>query len=101
MPGAPKPYAVALAWTGAIPGRSMDAVLALDLVSDWTQFRAAAALLGVPSQNLVYADVHGTIGYQLPGQIPLRRAGDGRAPVPGWDPRYDWRGMIPSPSCRT
>ena len=75
----------------------MDAVLALDLVSDWTQFRAAAALLGVPSQNLVYADVHGTIGYQLPGQIPLRRAGDGRAPVPGWDTRYDWRGMIPFP----
>src|SRR3954452_9205855 len=73
----------------------MGAVLALDLVSDWTQCRAAAALFGVPSQNLVYADVHGTIGYQLPGQVPLRRAGDGRAPAPGWDTRYDWRGLIP------
>src|SRR3954452_24364294 len=73
----------------------MGAVLALDLVSDWTQFRAAAALLRVPSQNLVYADVHGTIGYQLPGQVPRRRAGDGRAPAPRWDTRYDWRGMIP------
>ena len=47
------------------------------------QFRPAAALLGVPSQNLVYADVQGNIGYQLPGQIPIRRAGDGRTPVPG------------------
>lgn len=96
VPGAPGgAYAVALAWTGSIPGRSMDAVLALDTVSDWTQFRAAAALLGVPSQNLVYADVHGNIGYQLPGQIPLRRAGDGTTPVPGWDTTYDWHGLIP------
>jgi penicillin amidase len=88
-------YAVALAWTGSIPSRSMDAVLGLDVASDWTQFRAAASLLGVPSENLVYADVHGTIGYQLPGQIPLRRVGDGRAPAPGWDTRYDWRGLVP------
>ena len=95
VPGAPEPYAVALAWTGSVPGRTMDALLGLDLATDWTQFRAAAALLGVPSQNLVYADVHGTIGYQLPGQVPLRRAGDGRAPVPGWDTRYDWRGLVP------
>ena len=95
VPGAPKPYAVALAWTGSIPGRTMDALLGLDLATDWTQFRAAAALLGVPSQNLVYADVHGTIGYQLPGQVPLRPVGDGRAPVPGWDTRYDWRGLVP------
>ncbi|GAA3576323.1 penicillin acylase family protein [Microlunatus spumicola] len=95
VPGAPKPYAVALAWTGSIPGRTMDAVLGLDVSTSWTQFRSAAALLGVPSQNLVYADVHGTIGYQLPGQVPLRRAGDGRAPVPGWDTTYDWDGLIP------
>lgn len=88
-------YAVALAWTGSIPSRSMDAVLGIDAASSWAQFRAAAALLGAPSQNLVYADVRGTIGYQLPGLIPLRRAGDGTTPVPGWDPRYDWAGTIP------
>lgn len=88
-------YAVALAWTGAIPGRSMDAVLGFDAATDWTQFRTAAALLGVPSQNLVYADVHGTIGDQLAGLIPLRRAGDGTIPVPGWETRYDWAGTIP------
>ncbi|MGI3783159.1 MAG: penicillin acylase family protein [Janthinobacterium lividum] len=88
-------YAVALAWTGSTPSRSMDAIFGFDAASGWAQFRAAAALLGVPSQNLVYADVAGNIGYQLPGQIPLRRAGDGRTPVPGWDTRYDWDGLIP------
>ncbi|HEY0240563.1 MAG TPA: penicillin acylase family protein, partial [Friedmanniella sp.] len=91
----PSGYAVALAWTGSIPSRSMDAVIGFDAASGWTQFRTAAALLGVPSQNLVYADVNGDIGYQLPGLIPRRRVGDGRTPVPGWDTRYDWDGTIP------
>ena len=96
-PGAPADgYAVALAWTGATPGRSMDAVLALDTASGWTRFRAASALLAAPSLNLVYADVRGAIGYQLAGRVPLRRAGDGRTPVPGWDPAYDWTGTIPT-----
>ena len=88
-------YAVALAWTGSTPGRSMDALLGLDAAQDWAQFRRAASLLTVPSQNLVYADVRGNIGYQLPGLVPLRRSGDGTVPVPGWDTRHDWTGTIP------
>ena len=88
-------YAVALAWTGSTPGRSMDALLGLDAAQDWTRFRSAAALLTVPSQNLVYADVRGNIGYQLPGLVPVRRSGDGTTPVPGWDRRHDWTGTIP------
>lgn len=94
VPGS-DPYAVALQWTGSTPGRSMDAVLAVDAAHSFTQFRAAASLLSSPSQNLLYADTAGNIGYQLPGAIPLRGRGDGRLPAPGWDPRYDWRGLIP------
>ncbi|SEQ92253.1 penicillin amidase [Microlunatus flavus] len=90
-----KPYAVALAWTGSIPGRSMDAILAIDTATDWNQFRSAAALLGTPSQNIVYADVHGTIGYQLAGQVPRRARGDGRSPLPGWDTGANWKGLVP------
>ena len=33
----------------------------------------------------VYADRTGRIGYQAPGVIPVRRLGEGRWPVPGWD----------------
>ena len=91
----PPAYALALSWVASTPGRTMDAVLGLDVASDWTQFRAAAALLNAPSQNLVYADVRGNIGYQLPGAVPLRGRGDGRTPAPGWDPRYDWTGRVP------
>ncbi len=88
-------YAVAIAWTGSTPGRSMDALLGLDAARDWDSFRSAASLLTVPSQNLVYADVAGNIGYQLPGLVPVRGRGDGTVPVPGWDRRYDWTGTIP------
>ncbi len=87
--------AVALQWTALEPGRTMDALFAIDRAGSWDEFRAAARLFEVPSQNLVYADVDGHIGYQAPGTIPIRRLGDGRWPVPGWDARYGWSGTIP------
>ena len=47
----------------------------------------------MPSQNLVYADRAGHIGYQSPGRIPIRRAGnDGTMPVEGWISANDWTG---------
>ena len=49
----------------------------------------------MPSQNLIYADVEGNIGYQAPGAIPIRSRGDGRWPVPGWDGRHEWKGYVP------
>jgi penicillin amidase len=73
----------------------MDALLRIDTATTFTQFRAAAKLLAVPSQNLVYADTDGTIGYQLPGAIPERGRGDGDTVSPGWDIDFDWRGLIP------
>ncbi len=91
----PGPFAVALAWTALTPGRTMDAVFRLNIASDFAQFRAAASLLSAPSQNVVYADVNGNIGYQLPGALPLRGRGDGIRPAPGWDIDYDWQGTIP------
>ncbi|TDE08387.1 penicillin acylase family protein [Jiangella asiatica] len=88
-------YEVALRWTALDPGRTADAIFALNQASDWESFRAAAALFDVPSQNLVYADVEGNIGYQAPGRIPVRTAADGRYPVPGWTGEYEWAGFIP------
>jgi penicillin G amidase len=85
-------YGVALRWTALDPGTSMDAVFAMDKASNWSEFREAAALFDVPSQNLVYADSE-HIGYTLPGRIPIRAKGDtGAIPAPGWDPKYAWTG---------
>lgn len=91
----PGPFAVALAWTALTPNRTMDAIFSLNAATDFAEFRAAASLLAAPSQNLVYADVRGNIGYQLPGALPLRGKGDGIRPAPGWDIDYDWQGTIP------
>ncbi|MBE4739858.1 penicillin acylase family protein [Streptomyces caniscabiei] len=87
-------YGIALRWTALDPGTSMDAVFAMNRAKGWDDFREAAALFDVPSQNLIYADTEGHIGYQLPGKIPTRGKGDGSLPAPGWDPRYRWTGYI-------
>ncbi|UKY50758.1 penicillin acylase family protein [Streptomyces inhibens] len=92
-------YAVSLRWTALDPGKSMDAVFELDRAKDWNEFRKAAGHFEVPSQNLIYADTKGNIGYQAPGRIPVRGKGDGHFdgtyPAPGWDPKYRWSGYIP------
>ncbi|MBW5421001.1 penicillin acylase family protein [Streptomyces sp. BG9H] len=88
-------YGVALRWTALTPGKSMDAVFELNKAENFTQFRKAAASFEVPSQNLIYADTKGHIGYQAPGRIPTRGKGDGSLPAPGWDPAYRWTGYIP------
>ncbi|MER7073514.1 penicillin acylase family protein [Terrabacter sp. NPDC000476] len=100
--GAPQTnrYAVSLAWTALTPGTTADAIFALDKARDWTEFRKAAALFTVPAQNLVYADTAGHIGYQAPGQIPVRRSATPAAPPgfwpsPGWDSQWDWKGFVP------
>ena len=88
-------YAVSLRWTALDPGTAASAVFALSTAQDFDEFRAAAALFDVPAQNLIYADTAGNIGYQAPGRLPIRGAGDGWMPQPGWDSRYDWTGFIP------
>ncbi|WP_432095523.1 penicillin acylase family protein [Streptomyces sp. bgisy100] len=88
-------YAVSLRWTALEPGRTMDAVFELNAAKDFDGFRAAARDFAVPSQNLIYADTRGHIGYQAPGRIPVRGKGNGRYPAPGWDSDYRWTGYVP------
>ncbi|WP_434811980.1 penicillin acylase family protein [Microbacterium sp. bgisy189] len=88
-------YAVSLRWTALEPGTTAQAIFALNTATDFDGFRAAAELFDVPAQNLIYADVEGNIGYQTPGRLPIRGAGDGSMPAPGWDSDYDWTGFIP------
>ncbi|MEU1176746.1 penicillin acylase family protein [Streptomyces sp. NPDC005820] len=88
-------YGVALKWTALEAGATMDAVFAMDRAKDWDDFRDAAKLFDVPSQNLIYADTEDNIGYQLPGKIPTRAKGDdGSVPVAGWDSKNAWTGYI-------
>ena len=87
--------AVSLKWTALQPGTTAAAIFALNVAQDFDDFRGAAQLFDVPAQNLLYADVDGNIGYQTPGLLPIRGAGDGSMPQPGWDSAYAWQGWIP------
>lgn len=91
----PEHYAIALKWTAFTTSSSFVAPWKATTAQNWVEFRKAAETAKVPSQNLVYADVDGNIGYQAPGDIPIRAGGDGRLPAPGWTDEYEWTGYIP------
>ncbi len=91
----PENYAIALRWTALEPGNTMQSLFEMNRAQNFDEFRDAARQFVVPSQNLLYADVDGNIGYQMPGLVPIRAAGDGRYPAPGWTDEYAWQGYIP------
>jgi penicillin amidase len=91
----PENYVISLAWTALRSSTPFEAIWGFNLAQNWDDFREAAQHFHVPAQNLLYADVDGNIGYQMPGDIPIRAAGDGRLPVPGWTNEYEWTGFIP------
>ncbi|MGD2157003.1 MAG: penicillin acylase family protein [Anaerolineales bacterium] len=91
----PANYAIALRWTALEPSCVFCAVWRFNKAQSWDEFREATKGFAVPAQNLVYADVEGNIGYQTPGNIPIRTEGhDGMLPVPGWTGEYEWQGYI-------
>jgi penicillin G amidase len=87
---------VALAWSAlSDEDLALQALLGVAKTQNWQQFVTALRDVGVPMQNIHYADTSGHIGFIAPGRVPIRRNGDGRWPVPGWTGEYDWDGWIP------
>lgn len=87
--------AYVLRWVGTEPGTAgYLASLSLNRARNWKEFLAALERWKVPSENLVYADVDGNIGWQAAGLAPVRRGWSGLVPVPG-DGRYEWQGFLP------
>ncbi len=86
---------MSLRWTALEVSPMLPALLALNRADNWDEFRAALRFWVAPSLNMVYADVDGNIGYQLPGRIPIRANGQGAVPMAGWTGEYEWTGFIP------
>ena len=85
-----------LRWTGSDPSTLFDSVLKLDQAANWEEFRAALSEWDIPSQNFVYADVHGNIGYQMPGRIPIRpKDRNGLTPETAVSDDDVWQGFVP------
>ncbi|HVJ43375.1 MAG TPA: penicillin acylase family protein [Dongiaceae bacterium] len=91
-------HVLSLAWTAMLPDdRTAEALLGMNEATTADDFRAALQNFAAPQQNIVYADVAGTIGFVAPGRIPVRRNlyDQSRLPVPGWTDSADWIGMVP------
>jgi penicillin G amidase len=95
--GAAKPgYVLALAAPFLAPGdRTAEALWKIERAENWQEFRDALRDWVAPQQNMVFGDSGGTIGFIAPGRVPIRKAGDGWLPTPGWTGQYDWQGFIP------
>lgn len=92
-PGNNVAYAVAAAWLdyGSAPYL---ASLRMDQAATWEEFVEACSYSRIPSENMVWADRAGNIGYQAVGVSPIRPNHSGLVPVPG-DGRYEWDGFLP------
>ncbi len=87
---------VALKWTAFDPkNNEFEAFLLLNTAKNWNDFKSALKTYGGATQNFVYADVKGNIGFHNGGRIPLRRSGDGSVPYDGAKKEGDWTGYIP------
>ncbi len=87
---------LAMHWTALDPGdTTFEAYSSVNLAQDWEDFVEALRGYIVPSQNFVFADRAGNIGYFAPGRIPIRANHDGMLPVPGWNSEYEWVDWIP------
>jgi penicillin G amidase len=88
--------AVALAFTGlGDHDTTGEAFMRVNSARNWDEFLNALHLYQTPTQNLVFADIGGDIGFLNPGLVPLRKSGDGSTPVDGASGAFDWTGTIP------
>ena len=86
----------ALRWTALDAERTeFDAFYKINRARDWNEFRDALRTYSGPTQNFVYADTAGHIGYYGAGRIPVRRSGDGSTPYDGATDAGEWTGFIP------
>jgi penicillin amidase len=86
----------ALRWTAFDTKRMTgDLNYALNRAKNWNEFRVAVRSFVAPTQNIVYADVNGHIGYHASGIIPIRKSGDGSMPYDGSTDAGEWVDYIP------
>ena len=86
----------ALRWSLLDPATLQTAgIFNVNRARNWKEFTAALSSYRGPTQNFVYADVDGHIGYYGAGWIPIRKSGDGSVPYDGATDDGEWTGFIP------
>jgi len=85
-----------LRWTALDPTKNKpDTAFQLNRARNWKEFTQALESFTAPTQNVVYADVDGHIGYHAAGVVPIRKSGDGSISYDGSTDAGEWVGYIP------
>lgn len=87
--------AYALAWTALVSRSPVACFLGLASAASVYEGMEAFATCESPAMNLLLADRHGNIAWQVTGRIPKRGKGAGKLPAPGDDPAWAWQGFEP------
>jgi penicillin amidase len=86
---------ISLRWAGFETGDEFSASQRLLHVQNWQDFLQAAGTFKTPSQNFIYADSKGNIGYYLAAAVPIRNNGQGLFPSDGNMDVNSWPGFVP------
>ena len=86
----------ALRWTALDPTRNnAESSFVINRAGNWKEFNTALESFTAPTQNIVYADVDGHIGYHAAGVVPIRKSGDGSVPYDGATDAGEWTSYVP------
>jgi penicillin amidase len=88
---------IALKWTLYDPELNSLPLYQLNVASNWKEFSAALSTWSWPTQNVVYSDDQGHIGYHAVGRVPLHLGGPWGQPHSHdlLNGRFEWQGYIP------
>ena len=98
LPYQPVPFSlklgVSLRWSNADGDRSAQGFYEMGRARTIPEARRALSSIDTIFLNVVMAD-RSNIAFQTTGRLPIRRAGRGDLPVPGWTGAFDWTGYLP------
>ncbi|HTO06981.1 MAG TPA: penicillin acylase family protein [Myxococcota bacterium] len=87
---------IALRWTSlAEPDSTFDCLLPMLQARSAAELEAAQRAWVTPCNNLICADVDGSIRFRFRGRVPVRAASNRWTPVAGDDESRAWRGHVP------
>jgi penicillin G amidase len=92
-------FGMSLRWTALdTDNLTVQAGLRLNLAKSVAEVQTALKDYAAPTQNIVFADAQGNIGWLTVGNEPIRAAANdlhGLAPAPAWEAKYQWQGYVP------
>ncbi|TVR96840.1 MAG: penicillin acylase family protein [Rhodospirillales bacterium] len=89
---APRP--LALRWVGHQPSDEMTALLKVNRARSWAEFRDALESFAVPAQNMIFADIGGSVGQAMAAHLPRRPADLPKDIVAPRDAHLHWEAFV-------